>query len=196
MGCINHPAAPVAATCKRCKVELCGICARFLDSGEYCEKCAATVEADAARKSRERSQVEREMQAIEANSARIEEEEVRQKSRDKDLLFLRGGIAVGVLLLCTSLGLYAFPDLLKSDEQITQEQSIINQEACREVFQAIGIILSEGQTPDDTMRCPGTNIPNLVTRRGNTITVSHPNPRQFGLNEIYVSSDSHRVVMR
>ena len=56
-------------------------------------------------------------------------------------------------------------------------------------------MLSEGETPDDSMSCPGTNIPNIVSRQGNRITVSHPNPRQFGLTELYVTSDSHRVVM-
>lgn len=195
MGCVNHPNAPVAATCKRCSAKLCGICTQFLDSGEYCEKCASLAEAEAFRNSRDRNEEERNVAMAQTTTTRFEEEEVRQKSRNKDVMYVRGGIGVACLMLFVSLGLYAFPDLMKSDTQLTEEQSIMRLTECREVFQAIGIMLSEGKTPDSTMSCPGTNIPNIISRRGDTITVSHPNPRQFGLDELYVTSDSHRVVM-
>lgn len=98
-------------------------------------------------------------------------------------------------MIFVSLGLYAYPDLTKSDVQLVREQAITNLEACREVFQGIGIMLSEGEIPESTMGCPGTTIPNIISRAGNRITVSHPNPRQFGLTGLYVTNDSHRVVM-
>ncbi len=107
-----------------------------------------------------------------------------------------GGVGIGSLMISASLALYAFPDLMKPEEQLAQEQSIIQLQECNEVFQAIGIMLSEGQIPDNSMSCPGTNVPNIVSRQGNRITVSHPNPRQFGLTELYVTNDSHRVVMK
>jgi hypothetical protein len=195
VGCINHPNAPAAATCKKCNAALCGICTKFLDSGEYCEKCASVAETDAYMKNRDRNQDVREMEMAQITSARIDEEEIRQKNRSQDVMYVRGGIGVGVLMIFVSMGLYAYPDLMKPDEQIAQEQSIINLEACREVFQAIGIRLSEGEIPESTMSCPGTNIPNIIRREGNRVTVIHPNPRQFGLAEMYVTSDSHRVVM-
>lgn len=195
MGCVYHPNAPVAATCNKCGVELCGTCTRFLDSGEYCEKCSTVAEADAYLKSRDRNIEARNAELAQSTTNRITEEEIRQKNRSKDGIYLKGGIGMGVLMIFVSLGLYAFPDLMKSEQQIAQEQAIINLEACREVFQAIGIRLSEGEVPETTMSCPGTNIPNIILRQGNTITVSHPNPQQFGLTELYVTSDSHRVVM-
>lgn len=195
MGCLNHPNAPVAATCKKCGTELCGTCTRFLDSGEYCEKCAAVAEADAYLKSRDRNQEVRQVQAAQATTVRIEEEEVREKSRNKDRIYVWGGAALGCLMVVASLAMYAYPNFMKSDEQIAQERSIMSLEGCRQVFEAIGIMLSEGEIPGDSMSCPGTNIPNQVRRQGNKITVSHPNPRQFGLVELYVTNDSHRVVM-
>ena len=194
MGCINHPNAPAAASCKRCSADLCGICTQFLDSGEYCEKCAKVAEADAYLKSRDRNQDARDKEMAQITSSRLDEEEAREKTRSKDGLFVRGGVAIAVLMIFVSMGLYAFPDLMKPDAQVAEEQSIINRTACLEVFQAIGIMLSEGETPDATMSCPGTNIPNIIRREGNTITVSHPNPRQFGLAGLYVTSASHRVV--
>lgn len=195
MGCLNHPSAPVAATCKKCSAELCGICTRFLDSGEYCEKCASVVEADAYLESRDRNQKAREVEAAKITTTRIDEEEVRLKARSKDGIYVKGGAFMGCLMLIVSIGLYAFPNLLKSDVLLTQEQEIMDLAECRQVFQAIGIRLSEGEIPVDTMSCPGTNIPNIILRRGSKITVSHPNPRQYGLEELYVTSDSHRVVM-
>ena len=195
MGCINHPNAPATATCKNCNAELCGTCTRYLDSGEYCEKCSSVAEANAYMKSRDRNQEARQVEMIQASTARITKEEDRKKSQSKDGIYVKGGVGMAIMMIFVSMGMYAFPDLMKSDAQLVQERSIISMEACREVFQAIGIMLSEGQTPDSTMSCPGTNIPNIIRREGNTITVSHPNPRQFGLVELYVTSDSHRVVM-
>ncbi len=195
MGCLNHPNAPVVSSCKRCDAELCGICTRFLDSGEYCEKCASVAEAEAYLKSRNRHQEARVVEMAQTATVRIAEEEVRQKSRDKDTKYVRGGVAMVCLMLSISIGLYAYPNLLKSDTQLAQEQSIMSLEECRQVFQSIGIMLSEGEIPDSSMSCPGTNIPNIVRREGNKVTVSHPNPPQFGLVELYVTNGSHRVVM-
>ena len=152
-------------------------------------------EADAYLKSRDRNIEARNEEMVQSTTTRIEEEEIRQKNRKQDGMYLKGGIGMGVLMIFVSLGLYAFPDLMKSEQQIAQEQGIINLEACREVFQAIGIRLAEGEIPESTQSCPGTNIPNIILRQGNKITVSHPNPRQFGLTGLYVTSDSHRVVM-
>jgi len=195
VGCINHPNAPVSATCKKCKSELCGICTQYLDSGEYCERCASVAEADAYVKSRDSNEELRQVEMAQITTARITEEEDRIKSRSKDAIFVKGGAVMGALMIIASLGLYAFPNLMKSDEQLTEEQSITRLVACQEVFQAIGIMLSEGRIPDSSMSCPGTNIPNIILRQGAKVTVSHPNPRQFGLDELYVTSDSHRVVM-
>lgn len=135
------------------------------------------------------------MEMAQITTERIDVEETREKSRNQDAMYVKGGALVGVLMIVASLGLYAFPDLTKSDVQIAEEQGIINLEACREVFRGIGIMLSEGEIPESTMSCPGTTIPNIISRAGNTIMVSHPNPRQFGLTGLYVTNISHRVVM-
>ena len=195
MGCANHPNAPVAATCNRCGDELCGMCTRFLEAGEFCEKCGAVAEAEAYMKSRDRNQEARKDEIAKTTQVRVDKEELKQKSENKDRLYIQGGVALGCMMVFVSLGLYAFPDFLKSDEELAEQVSSLNLEACRQVFEAIGIMLSEGEVPETIMGCPGTNIPNIIRRNGNTVTVSHPNPRQFGLVEFYVTSDSHRVIM-
>ena len=195
MSCINHPIVTAVSSCKRCDAELCGICTRFLDSGEYCEKCASVAEAEAYLKSRNSNQETHKVEIAQITTVRIAEEEARQKLRDTDGKYVRGGIAIVCLMISMSIGLYAFPNFLKSDTQLAQEQSIMSLEECRQVFQSIGIMLSEGEIPDSSMSCPGSNIPNIVRREGNKVTISHPNPPQFGLVVLYVTNDSHRVVM-
>lgn len=95
MGCINHPTAPASATCKKCNDELCGICTKYLDAGEYCERCASVVEADAYLKSRDRNQDAREMEMAQITSERIDVEEGREKSRSQDALYIKGGALRG-----------------------------------------------------------------------------------------------------
>lgn len=195
MACINHPTAPTAATCKSCGVDLCGLCTRFLDSGEYCEKCATVAEARQYMDSRSSMESRREQEVMRATSAQAEAQKGKEKERDKDRMYIWGGVGLATLMLFSSMGLYAFPNLFENDAVLAEQRYIMRLEECRQVFQAIGIILSEGQMPGDNLRCPGTSIPNVVTRQGNTVRVSHPNPGAYGLQALYVTSDSHRVVM-
>lgn len=155
--------------------------------------CAPLAEANALQKSRIRNEESRTVEMAQTTTTQITEED-RQKATNKDGLYIKGGVGLALLMLFVSIGLYAYPDLRKSDAQIAEEQAVIQQEECRQVFQAIGIRLSEGEIPDSTMSCPGTNIPNIILRQGSKVTVLHPNPRQFGLVELYVTSDSQSVM--
>jgi hypothetical protein len=71
----------------------------------------------------------------------------------------------------------------------------MDREQCRLVFEEIGYMLARGQMPDPSMRCDGTNVPNIINRSGNTVRVSHPNPAQLGLLELSVSNQSHDVTL-
>lgn len=196
MACYNHPSAPTAATCKSCGVEMCGTCTKFLDSGEYCEKCAVVAEADAYMKSRSREQEYRDASAAHASIGETSAEaEALKKTHDKDRIYIWGGVGGAVGMLFIALGLYAFPNLFTPSEELAQQEAILDREACRLVFEEIGYMLSRGQTPDQSMRCEGTSVPNIISREGNVVRVSHPNPAQFGLQQMYVTSNSHEVVM-
>ena len=195
MPCINHPNAITVATCTNCKVELCGPCTRYLELGQYCEKCATTAEADAYLLSRQRGEEKLQSEIAQVTASRLAEEEARQKSRSQDSNIARLGIGMASLMLFVSMGLYAFPNLFTSEQELAQQQDIIRLEECRQVFQVIGIALAAGNTLDRSMSCPGTSAPNTVTREGGVVKVAHPLPQQFGLDEFYVTSDSHQVVM-
>lgn len=185
----------MAATCKTCGDPLCGMCTRFLDSGEYCEKCATVAEAQQYMQKRSTLEEKRGQESIRAGTDQIERQQQKEKEEDKDRKFIWGAVAVATLMLFSSMGLYAFPNLFTEEAVLAEQRAIMRLTECEQVFQAIGIMLSEGQLPEDNMRCPGTNIPNIITRQGDTIRVSHPNPGAYGMQAIYVTNSSHRVVL-
>lgn len=196
MSCYNHPNAPTAAVCKHCGVDLCGMCTKYLDSGEYCEKCSVVAEADAYMKSRSRTEEQRQAQVSRQAIHEVDPElEARQKSQDKDRVYIWGGIGGAAIMLFVSLGIYAFPNLLADSEVLAAQEAILELEECRLVFEEIGYMLSNGNMPDQSMRCPGTNVPNIISRTSEGVRVSHPNPGQYGLQAMYVTSGSHEVVM-
>lgn len=170
------------------------MCTNFLESGEYCEKCAGIAEAESYMKTRTSEMEEREASA--SRSAIHEttaDEEAASKSRDKDRVYIWGGAFAGVGMLFMSLGLYAFPNLFADDAVLAQQELLMSREQCRLVFQEISYVLARGEMPDPSLRCAGTNIPNVVTRTGNVIRVAHPNPAQFGLQELSVTNQSYQV---
>ena len=120
--------------------------------------CAPLAEANALQKSRIRNEESRTVEMAQTTTTQSTEED-RQKATNKDGLYIKGGVGLALLMLFVSIGLYAYPDLRKSDAQIAQEQAVIQQEECRQVFQAIGIRLSEGEIPDSTMSCPAQIFP-------------------------------------
>ncbi len=172
------------------------MCTKFLDSGEYCEKCAVVAEADAYMKSRSREMEHREAEAAHASIGETTaEKESIAKARDQDKLYIWGGVGTAMTMLCVALGLYAFPNLLTDGETLARQDMLMDREQCRLVFEEIGYLLARGEMPDPSMRCEGTNIPNIINRTGNTVRVSHPNPAQLGLLELSVNSQSHDVTM-
>ena len=91
------------------------------------------------------------------------------------------------------MAVYAFPNMLEDPVAREARLSEMAFENCRQIFEDIGWAMKGGGQPDPNMRCEGTVVPNIVSRSGNTIRVSHPNPAQFGLTALYVTSESHQV---
>lgn len=194
MNCYNHPNAPAIEKCARCEVDMCGTCANFLDSGAFCEKCVSAVETEdfvAAQSNKlNRSEIE---QVLSKHAEENEAERAGVEKR-KDGVVLWLGFGGGSAMIFVSLLIYAFPMLFQFDraaaEAFEASQAL---EECRLVFEQIGYQLEDGEAPDPALQCADSNVPNMVERRGNTVRVSHPNPRRYGLSAIYVSSETHEV---
>lgn len=196
MICYNHPNAPAIEKCARCDLELCGMCANFLDSGVYCEKCVSAVETESFVAAQSNKLNKKQIDIVLSKHAE-EKEAVRtgeNKRKDNGVLWL--GIGGGSAMIFVSLLLYAYPRLLEFDaEAAAAFEAAQALEQCRLVFEEIGYLLEDGEAIDPSLQCADSNTPNIVERRGQSIRVSHPNPAAYGLSAIYVSSETHEVVL-
>lgn len=194
--CYNHPNVPATEKCARCDLDMCGTCANFLDSGVYCEKCVSAVETENFVTAQSNKLNKKDIELV-LNKHAEEKEAARagaDKKKDNGVLWL--GIGGGSAMIFISLALYAFPTLFLFDaEEVAAFEAAQALEECRLVFEEIGYLLEDGAALDPNLKCADTNVPNIVERRGQSVRVSHPNPGAYGLSAIYVSSETHEVVL-
>jgi len=196
LNCSNHPNAPAIEKCARCDVALCGMCANFLNIGVYCEKCVSAAETEDFVKAQSNKLNKSEIDLVLSKHAQEKDNDRASIEKRKDNVVLWLGFGGGSAMIFVSLVIYAFPLLFQFDAQAKAAfEAAQALEECRLVFEQIGYDLESGSDPDPSMRCSDTRVPNIVERRGNSIRVYHPNPGAYGLSELYVSSDSHEVVL-
>lgn len=175
---------------------MCGTCANFLDSGAYCEKCVSAVETENFVTAQSNKLNRAEIDLVLSKHAEDKAADRANSEKRKDGVVLWLGFGGGCSMIFISLVIYAFPMLFMFDaEAAAAFEASQKLEECRLVFEQIGYQLEDGEEPDPALRCADANVPNLVERRGNTVRVSHPNPRAYGLSAIYVSNESHEVVL-
>jgi len=194
--CYNHPNAPAVDKCARCEVDMCGTCANYLDSGAFCEKCVSAVETEDFVTAQSKKLNKTEIDLVLSKHTDNKEAELAGGEKRKDGLTLWLGFGGGSAMIFVSLLLYAFPMLFQFDaEAAAAFEASQALEECRLIFEQIGYQLEDGEEPNPSLQCADSNVPNIVERQGNTVRVSHPNPRQYGLSAIYVSTETHEVVL-
>ena len=168
------------------------MCTTYLDDGEYCESCAEKVQSEkfVAARSETLNKPTPERLVQEAADA---EPSLAEKKEDKDKVFIWLGIGGSSFMMFASMAIYAFPNLFVDDAVIAAQAAEQRLEDCRSVFEEITYILRAGGTPDPSMTCADTSVPNIVRRTGDTVRVEHPNPGAYGLDQIYVTNESHQV---
>lgn len=80
--------------------------------------------------------------------------------------------------------------VLNAAEVIQQEQQRLSVESCVQKFWEIAEVLQQDRLPDDSHNCLGSNLPNVITRSGDDVIVSHPQPQLLGYSEIVVSKNN------
>jgi hypothetical protein len=171
------------------------MCANFTDSGVYCESCVSAVETEDFVASQSKKLNKSEIDLVISKHAEDLEAEQAQNKRGKDTVIIWSGVGGGIAMIFVSLLLYAYPMLFLDSEVAAAFEASQALEECRLVFEEIGYLLEEGEEPDPSLRCPGATVPNIVEREGSIVRVLHPNPGMYGLNAIYVSNESHEVVL-
>jgi hypothetical protein len=114
----------------------------------------------------------------------------RQKAAKRQRIYL--GVAIfGFLILAARLvTLYTSNTPLTNEEIRAQELARAQLSACVQVFWEIAAQLQNNQPPNDPLQCAEAGMPNIITRTGNDITVTHPRPELLGYKEIYVSKSN------
>lgn len=194
MPCYNHPNATTTAICNRCEIQLCGMCTTYLDDGEYCESCAEKVQSEAFVAARSEVLNKPAPKPLIQEAADTEPTRA-EKKEDQDKLFIWLGIGGSSFMMFAAMAIYAFPNLFVDDVVLAAQAEEQRLEDCRLVFEEITYILRAGGTPDASMSCADTSVPNVVRRSGDTVRVEHPNPGAYGLDEIYVTNQSHQVFL-
>jgi hypothetical protein len=194
VSCKNHPNANVIANCFDCGTPMCRLCATFFGEEALCMRCIHERQAKQPAIERSRKGLSRA-----ARRQMITNGALKQKPKlEIRSLFQRWRWLFYALLLAVvyvRLLVYTNPNLFNVDEEaLAQLRAADDLEACRLVFEEIGIQLEENQMPDANLRCDESYVPNFITREGSSIRVSHPNPDYHGLSEIYVTSRSHEPV--
>jgi hypothetical protein len=175
---------------------MCGMCANFLDAGAYCDKCVSAVETENFVTAQSNKLNKSEIDLVLSRHAEEKAAALAGDGKRKDGAILWLGFGGGSAMIFISLVIYAFPMLFQFDaEAAAAFEASQALEQCRLVFEEIGYLLEDGEEIDSSLQCADSNVPNIVERRGDTVRVSHPNPRAYGLSAIYVSSETHEVVL-
>jgi len=194
--CYNHPNAPSVEKCARCEVDMCGMCANFLAAGAFCEKCVSAVETEDFVTAQSNKLNKTEIELVLSKHAEDKEADRAGVEKRKDGVVLWLGFGGGSAMAFISLVIYAFPMLFQFDAQAAAAfQASQALEECRLVFEEIGYLLEDGVEIDSSLQCADSNVPNIVEQQGGRVRVSHPNPSAYGLSAIYVSNETHEVVL-
>jgi len=172
------------------------MCANFFDVGVYCEKCARAVESE--RFVTAKSDLFKKKDSPRSTMVETPDEPVHkvQKTHDRDRGVIWLGIGGSASMIFFSLIMYAFPNLFEFDSAAAAARIAAQKlEDCRLIFEEIGYDLARGQTIDPALRCEDSNVPNIVTQSGGVVRVAHPNPRIYGLSALYVTNNSHEVIL-
>lgn len=188
--CSNHPNAKAIAPCQRCAVDLCGMCANFIDDIVLCERCSEIHETEKY-VSTQSEKLERPKSTLTVDESEADEfvPPSRRKSGSKTLQW--AVIAIGACIISAQLYFYSNPGQVQQDPTaVALEQELNSLVQCMLVFREIGLILQEGRRPVNDMGCADTSEANIVRDDEGSLRFYHPNPQYYGLVEISVSEDN------
>jgi|TARA_Y100000031_G_C8204053_1_gene377714 hypothetical protein len=171
------------------------MCTQFLDSGEYCEKCAGAMQTEAfvAIQSKKMNKPKDDVGRVVSQKNEVSSA-AGGKDKDRFIIWFAGSASVGMIFI--SLLLYAYPRLFEFDSEAAAAREAAHAlENCLYLFQEIGMILEENELPDESLRCSESLTQNVVSRNGDEVRVSHPNPQFHGYSQIYVTNYEHEPIL-
>ena len=190
MSCNFHPNVDAIENCSKCNTPLCGLCASYLEAGVFCEACVSLHEAEQllAEKFQQQNQANGAMQEVSSDG-----EYTTTASGESKNPQLVQWLVIGACMVFMSVRLLGFPGSTP-DPAITDipvaELQLDSLVQCMLVFEEIGEILQSDEIPDPSLRCNPLDLEYIITRDGDDIRVSHPDPSIYGVNELFVSKSN------
>ncbi len=194
MQCQDHPNVTAIDNCALCDKPLCGMCSNYLESEVLCEKCVAVRETekfvDSQAKQHEQPESTIQLETADAAGNFTKPE---KKSNAKQIQWI-------VIVLCFSVMAFQLyrsqsgPAASLSPELQQREIAISAFAQCLMLFREIGVILENGGTPDESMRCENSGAI-LAEQIDGGIRISHPSPESFGYSQLYVTRQNPEPVL-
>lgn len=186
MKCHNHPNAAAIGQCTSCQVQLCGMCASFVDESLLCDKCEENYQSEQF-VTRQAQELERPDAGTQAD--RREDEPLYSPRRGKlnPVTVQVSVIGLCFVVLAVRLLFFSGPasNAVDSGQDLASQQ-MTSLAQCLIVFRQIGVELAEtGSAPE--LSCPDAAGPNRVQQLDADIVVSHPQPQIYGFSRIEVS---------
>lgn len=188
--CNNHPNAKAIESCHHCAINLCGMCANFIDAIVLCEACSETYEAEKFVSTQSEKLERSESTMVVDEPASLEfNPPTRRKSSSKAIQW--AVITASFCIITAQLYFYSSPPQIQQEPSaLAREQQLNSLVQCMLVFREIGLILQEGGLPGNDMRCADSAAANISRNEEGTIRFYHPNPQYYGYEEISVGDDS------
>ncbi len=192
MKCENHPGVDSIDQCAVCSVPLCGICANFTDSGVLCERCVQNQVNSAFVDSQNKPSDDFKKMLNEPAAVSL----APKKQRIEESIEKREKMHIAIVILsCVFIAVRLFtsigsPGVLNQSQVQAEELAIQQRTLCVQVFWEIAALLQEGELPNESLRCGELGVPNIISRVGDDIIVTHPNPRLLGFSELSVSKSN------
>lgn len=169
---------------------MCGLCGNYTDTGIFCEPCLKIHETEkfVVAQSRHLDHGANPSPVVE-----IRVENSQAETPGKRMPQALQGLVIVSCFVFIFIRFYVSgnPTSVQVEtESLTQELALTSLVRCMLVFQEIGEVLESGEMPDPALGCEQADEPNLISREGDIIRISHPQPGVYGYSEIFVTSDN------
>lgn len=188
MKCKYHPGVDAIADCSNCNTPICGICSNFTESAVLCDRCVdvALIADFVKTQSALPNQSDPLLVTKDTpghKSKKLSLEESIEKREKMHMTIVIVGFLFIAFRLYTTIGASS----ALTQQQIQAQEIIISQlNLCVMVFWEIAAQLQNNREPDASLACAETDDPNIISRIGDDIIITHPHPELLGYSEIFI----------
>ena len=191
MSCEFHPDDTAIATCATCGISLCGVCTNYVGRKVFCESCVVLYETNISAAAQVKAEPKPTLPVDSDKSESAARKKQASKNATSPNVIAQLIVVVGILFVTVQLGRALNSSSKLNDIRVLIEEfAVIPLPECLEIFREIGLQLQTDDSPDPSLICDQSAIPNILTNTGNDIIVEYSRPDFYGYSRIYVSRNN------